>query len=117
MAKYDPITSHLASLSTVEWSTSFAELEQLMDAPLPPSARTSTAWWANTTTSQGKSWTSIGWKTTKLNLADETVTFIVGVLRARTSGWVAGLTMDQAKMGIATRLGVQPSQVHIDVRC
>ena len=36
--KYDPLTAYLADLPTDEATLTFAEIEQLVGAPLPPSA-------------------------------------------------------------------------------
>lgn len=59
-----------------EISLRFAEIEQIMDAKLPASARARRSFWANDIThSHAKSWLSAGFETTSLSLKNEVVTF------------------------------------------
>ena len=61
MSKYDPLTKRLASQKGGEWKASFAELEKLLGAPLPKTARTGKAWWkSDAATPQAKAWA--GWR-------------------------------------------------------
>ena len=61
MGKYDPLTKRLAATKGGEWKATFAELEKLLGAPLPKTARSGTAWWkSDAATPQAKAWA--GWK-------------------------------------------------------
>jgi CBS domain-containing protein len=55
----------------------FAEVEEITKAPLPASARTYRAWWANEATghSQSQQWLAAGWRTSYINLVEGRVTF------------------------------------------
>jgi hypothetical protein len=64
--KYEPLEVYLQNQprSTSEVSLSFRELEAIIGASLPASARTYQAWWANqadvTNRPQAKAWLSVG---------------------------------------------------------
>ena len=62
MTKYRPLSDRLAGHSDDEWRASFSDIEEVLGFPLPKSARSGRAWWAN---DGGKghnlSWTSAGW--------------------------------------------------------
>ena len=49
MAKYDPLGRHLQSQPGPEVVMTFAEIEGVIGAALPPSAKEYPAWWANET--------------------------------------------------------------------
>ena len=75
--KYDPLTRYLADLAADEVTLTFAEIEAIIGAPLPPSARTSN-WWENTTEHvQAGAWVLAGWrmKRTHRRLDPPAVTF------------------------------------------
>jgi len=60
MSKYDPLTKRLAGQTGAEWRASFTELEKLLGAPLPKSARTGKTWWkSDAATPQAKAFA--GW--------------------------------------------------------
>lgn len=60
MSKYDPLTKRLAAAKGGEWQASFAELEKLLGAPLPKTAKSGKAWWkSDAATPQAKAWA--GW--------------------------------------------------------
>lgn len=126
MSKYDPLERHLLGLDrTVEHRMSFAQIEQIVGCALPPSARTYQAWWANQRGaghSQAHSWMGAGWHTGELDLKSKCVTFrpvdlprepkLSGAAPASTRP----LTIDEAKAGIALRLGVRASDIDITIR-
>lgn len=55
----------------------FSEVEAIIGAKLPPSARSHRAWWANDSVghTQSKLWLEVGWRVADLNLVDEQVLF------------------------------------------
>ena len=76
--KYDPLADYLAALTVDEVTLTFAEIEAIIGAPLPPSARLRT-WWANTAGSaQARAWRSAGWRMARrqLHSATPAVTFV-----------------------------------------
>lgn len=78
MSSYQGLADHLAARKDDSWEASFAEVEQVLGRPLPPSAYRYNAWWANQTGpghSQTHGWRSAGWKTTKLDLEGRRVRF------------------------------------------
>jgi hypothetical protein len=78
MSTYQALADRLAARKDDSWEASFAELEQILGRPLPPSAYRYNAWWANQTGpghSQTHGWRSVGWKTAKLDLERRRVRF------------------------------------------
>ena len=77
MAKYDGLARHLrASVGTVRMT--FSEIEAL-SGPLPRSAKTYRAWWANDHTHvQASAWLSAGLNVGSVDLIRETVVFWTG---------------------------------------
>ena len=77
--KYLPLARHLLSQASSQAAIvlTFLEIERIIDAPLPPSARCRRAWWANDRTRhvQAAAWLGVGWIVEKVDFAAETVTF------------------------------------------
>lgn len=124
--KYFELTAHLAGLEGTRWKASFDEIESILGFPLPESARTYQAWWANQMRSQSLGWQLAGWKTADLDLQNERVTFVYvggdeeqgGCLEqaSRRSGARVPLTIAEAKAGLAVAFGVDPSQIEIIIK-
>ena len=80
--KYDPLESYLAQVSSKEAEVvlSFAQIEQIIGANLPPDAyNPSGTWWRNTNDAkrpQAKAWLSAGWKIAASNQAGKQVRFV-----------------------------------------
>ena len=71
------------------WRASFAEIERVLGFPLPPSARTRPAWWANDGESdQSQAWIGAGWQVDEADVESERVTL---------SRWV---TLPKSKFGV-----------------
>jgi hypothetical protein len=79
--KYAPLAAYLAAQPGDRVMLTFAELEAILGAALPPSARTP-PWWANTrlASAQGRAWLGAGWRVARVDLRDEppAVTFARG---------------------------------------
>ena len=76
--KYARLQDHLQNLTTDVWEASFDEIERILGFSLPASARRYQAWWANQGIGgpgQANSWSEAGWRTRRLRLQDERVTF------------------------------------------
>lgn len=56
---------------------SFGQVEQIIDDPLPSSARAHRNWWANDSVShvQSQQWLDAGWRVAQVNMTEEVVTF------------------------------------------
>ena len=119
--KYTNLSRFLSSRREPQWIASFADIEEVLGSPLPESARSYQAWWSNQMKSQSLSWQSVGWKTKDLNLSTETVTFIhVGEHdvdgHSRSFSGETSLSIAEAKTGLASTFGVDPSQIEITIK-
>jgi hypothetical protein len=82
MAKYTPLESYLllADQKLDEIVLSFAQIEQIIGATLPPDAyNPSGTWWRNTNDAkrpQAKAWLNAGWKIAASNQAGKQVRFV-----------------------------------------
>ena len=78
MSKYEPLSHHFRDLEGRTWHATFEDIERILGFPLPPSARTYQAWWANTAdnTPQKRTWLDAGWRTRDLNLSAGHVLFV-----------------------------------------
>ncbi|HEY0018521.1 MAG TPA: DUF4268 domain-containing protein [Longimicrobium sp.] len=78
-SKYAPLAGHLARQPrTIDRLTlSFAEIERIIGAPLPASAREHRAWWANDSTAhvQSGEWLRVNWRVVSINMTLERVVF------------------------------------------
>jgi hypothetical protein len=76
MGKYDPLASFLASQDTEEIRISFAEIERILEVPLPASKRYPAFWSNNPDNSRmTKAWIDAGWRTRDVDIPGEKVTF------------------------------------------
>lgn len=74
--KYYPLYQYLQNHSQeAHFTISFSELETIIDAGLPRSAKSTRAWWANTPTAQSEAWLSTDWVVEYVNFITEQVTF------------------------------------------
>jgi hypothetical protein len=74
----------LLSVDSDSWIADFAELEEVLGFPLPPSASRYREWWANQRSgghSQAKGWQDAGWKVWAVDLAGRRVEFRRGASR------------------------------------
>lgn len=75
--KYRALSRWLRQQPGEDVSLSFAEVEQILDGPLPPSARNHLPhWYGYDGTALGRAIRDAGWKATHVSLADERVTFV-----------------------------------------
>ena len=76
MAKYDPLQRYLSSQPEGGCSLTFSQIEKIIGAPLPPSARRHKSWWGNDNTHvQAQTWMGAGWMTDPPRLEEEIVLF------------------------------------------
>ncbi len=78
-AKYVPLARYLLNLASTKQSVtlSFSQIEEILGADLPPSARRYRPWWGNDYSGhvQASAWLSVGWKVAKVSVPGESVTF------------------------------------------
>lgn len=76
-SKYHPLYAYLQAQPADEVTLGFGEIERLLDAALPASARDSRAWWSNRSQGavQAQAWMSAGYHQVALDLDAEQVTF------------------------------------------
>jgi len=75
--KYHPLFEHLLFSGQGRLTITFSEIEAIIGAPLPPSARQREEWWSNSPTghSQARAWLNANYKTSNIDLAGEKVDF------------------------------------------
>jgi hypothetical protein len=85
--KYDPLYQHLLLSGRGQKAMTFADIEAILGKPLPVSARQRPEWWSNSARghSQAEAWRNAGYKTSKIDLANETVEF-------KLENWPEGYT-------------------------
>ncbi|MDO8359391.1 MAG: hypothetical protein Q7T08_05050 [Devosia sp.] len=83
--KYHPLFEHLLFSGHGQAVMTFAEIETVLGARLPPSARGREEWWSNSPNghSQARAWMRAGYKTSRVDLAAQNVTFTL-------EGWPEG---------------------------
>lgn len=102
---------------------SFEEVEKIINGPLPPTAQRTRAWWANSKTSQGRTWQDAGWLVDAVDFEQQLVifrptrvTYRVTPIR-KSQGWTAEqikALRDYAgwsQQELADRLGVRQQTV------
>ena len=93
--KYYPLHEYLRPLNQGEPITlTFDQIEAIIDASLPYSARFSRAWWANSATPQGQAWLEAGWLVDAVDVEEawavfrpERITYRITPRRQRSGGW------------------------------
>ena len=76
MAKYDPLERYLSAQPENGCTLTFSQIEEIIGAPLPPSARRHRSWWGNDSTHvQALTWMGAGWTTEPPRLDEEIVKF------------------------------------------
>lgn len=78
MGKYHPLQDYLGAAPAPLLRLTFAQIERILGASLPESARRHAAWWANErvgTHSHARAWLDAGYRTQRLDLNAGTVEF------------------------------------------
>ncbi len=74
MAKYKPLTEHLAGLRNRNLSISFSDIEDLIGASLPNGAREKRSWWANDEEKgHSAAWMVAGWEVADVDMEGQRV--------------------------------------------
>jgi hypothetical protein len=78
-SRYTPLTDYLQNQkgNVDRLPLTFDEIEDIIGAKLPDSARRHRVWWSNDTSTlrQSSSWLDAGWKTTNINMNEGTINF------------------------------------------
>jgi DNA-binding transcriptional regulator YiaG len=76
-SKYQPLLEFLRGSNQREVILTFAEIEALMNNPLPDSARSKRAWWSNRSKGalQASAWMEAGYRVENVDLDGQRVTF------------------------------------------
>jgi DNA-binding XRE family transcriptional regulator len=76
-SKYQPLLEFLRGSNQREVILSFAEIEALMNNPLPDSAKSKRAWWSNRSKGalQASAWMEAGYRVEDVDLDGQRVTF------------------------------------------
>ena len=93
--KYYPLHEYLRPLDQHEpIRLTFDQIEAIIGASLPHSARASRAWWANSATPQGQAWLDAGWLVDAVDLEEawavfrpERITYRITPRQRRSGGW------------------------------
>ena len=95
-SKYYPLYEYLkAQPDPGLLELSFAEIEQIVGKPLPATAQSVRAWWANSQTSQGRAWQDADWLVDDVDFKEKYVVFRPARITYRISptrksqGWSA----------------------------
>lgn len=124
-SKYYPLFAHLQQQSAAEITLTFTEIETLLRAKLPGSARRSAAWWSNRTQGavQADAWMEAGYRVTAVDVDAATVTLRplqlqyearrVGGSVVWTGELIQGLRqhMGLTQKGLADELGVRQQTI------
>jgi len=77
MSKYTPLEQFLERSGKKEVHLTFHEIEEILERSLPASARDYAAWWSNNATGHvnAEAWLTAGYKASKVDLTNESLTF------------------------------------------
>jgi hypothetical protein len=101
MAKYTALGQHLSKQVGSEIPMTFAEIEAVIGAKLPPKAQHNRAWWSNSTSNNvmTKVWLDAGFRSEQVNIAGRKVVF--KRTRAGAAQSSAGAGSDHRSSGMA----------------
>lgn len=123
MSKYQGLTDFLDEVDADKVVLGFESINDMIGGALPESAFRHRPWWANRTQGRGAqnlAWQSVGWETRDVNMELDEVTFIRAARPQMAGGpesdRVTGLTIAQAKMGLAAHFGVPVASIEITIR-
>jgi hypothetical protein len=105
---YQPLRDHLFFSGKTAVTMNFAEIEDVLGRPLPPSARRSSAWWSNNAKGhvQADAWLDANYRTAELDLDRQQVTFVLSMPRHGFS---------DAKQAIYAEAGMEPPEEVVPV--
>ena len=113
MGKYQPLADFLKDRTSDDWEASFADVERVLNFPLPPSAKKHHSWWGNASQgnhSQAKGWIDAGWVTVPkaVNLREGRVRFVKTRKPERRS---MSATLDQLRKDAMQISGIRDLEI------
>lgn len=77
MGKYDPLRAYLAGEASAEIPMTFAQIEAVIGAPLPPAARRHRAWWSNNPDNSviTRAWRDAGYRAFQVDMVSGALVF------------------------------------------
>jgi hypothetical protein len=77
MSKYAPLANYLSRQKTREVRMTFAEIERIIGAKLPPKAQKHRAWWSNNpdNSTMTKAWLEAGFRSEQVDMAGRSLVF------------------------------------------
>src|SRR5713101_8428531 len=77
MGKYEPLTEFLRKQVLNEVPMTFAQIERVIDAPLPPKAQHHRAWWSNSPSNNvmTKAWLEAGFRSEQVDMDGRRLVF------------------------------------------
>lgn len=109
--KYHPLFEHLLFSGQGRMTMTFAEIEAILNARLPPSARQRAEWWSNSASghSQARAWLRANYRAADIDLVNQRVSF---KLDGWPDGYVASELSRHPEIG---RAGfAEPSQASLE---
>ena len=75
-SKYGPLFEYLRNNLAEEVTLSFLQIEEILQRPLPASARSQSVWWSNRRSGlQAAAWMDAGFRVVAIDLNDEKITW------------------------------------------
>jgi hypothetical protein len=86
-SKYKPLTRHLRAQRQAQVSMSFAEIERVLGAKLPPSANAHRAWWSNNPQNNvmTRAWLEAGFQSEQVDIDGKRLVFSRRASQARAA--------------------------------
>lgn len=122
--KYYPLYDYLRNRQVEEpFDMKFTEIEKLIEAKLPASARKTRVWWANSSTTQSQAWLDANWVVDAVDLGNEQITFRPSHITYRITpirrrpGWTANKIKELREFAgwtqqeLADRMGVRQQTI------
>jgi hypothetical protein len=77
MGKYEPLTKFLRNQAVNEVQMTFAQIERVIDANLPPKAQKHRAWWSNSPSNSvmTKAWLDAGFRSEQVDMQGRKLVF------------------------------------------
>jgi hypothetical protein len=113
-SKYLPLQQYLGQQHAGELPLTFKDVERVLGFALPPSARAHAAWWSNNrgTNVAVKAWRDAGWRTSRVDINAERVTFVRDAERRsaprQSDHGLSGVSEDGAAFRVDDAIVIDP---------
>lgn len=108
--KYAPLRDHLSQQQTEAVPLTFAEIERIIGAKLPPSARKYHAWWANDGAHHvnARAWLGAGYKAERVDIGRGRLVFRKAPAASRRSAAPEGGVLERIRARLGGTVTVMP---------